>query len=168
MDHQVQNHVHIQAARTENAQTVDLEEQRHAGLLFQGDDGGVETLQMTHLEHAALLVGGVDKAISRFQVRRDGLLHQHINTLLHQPARDVCMRGSGDRDDGGIHHTAEHLRIRQRPASMLAGNLGRARRIAVYDRHQLSPLALRDYAGVIAPELADSHHGDARHQSSGR
>ena len=60
MNHQVEHHVHIQAARSEFAQPVNLEKQRLGHNRAERDDRGIEALQMSHLKDAAGRAGGFD------------------------------------------------------------------------------------------------------------
>ncbi len=89
VDHQVEHHVDIQAARAEEVHAVDFEEEGQGGALFERHDGGVEALQVAHLQDAAAAGGGIDQAVGGGQVAGDGLLHQHVDAGIEQEAADL-------------------------------------------------------------------------------
>ena len=60
VNHQVQHHIHIQAAQGEFAHAVDFEKQRHGHHLARVDHSGVEALQVSDLEDAAGGARGLD------------------------------------------------------------------------------------------------------------
>ena len=95
VDHQVEHHVHVQAARTEQVQTVDLEKQGQGSAALQFDDPGIESLQVPHLQDPPVAPGGVDEAGRRGEVGRDGLLHEHVDSGVQQGGGDLFMNVVG-------------------------------------------------------------------------
>ncbi len=75
VNHQVQHYVHIQAARAEQAQAMNLEEQREPDHIFQCRNGWIEALQMPDLQDASMAGSGFDQTLGRSEVMSDWLFH---------------------------------------------------------------------------------------------
>ena len=135
MDHEVQDHIHIQAARAKQVHPVHLEEEGQAGAAFQFQHGRVETFQMADLQDPAIPRGGGDQPVGRSQAAGDGLFHQEIDAGFEQPTSHLFMGGGGHGHDGGIHLARQIARFGE--SQRRAGSaFGGARGIAVYHRHQ--------------------------------
>jgi hypothetical protein len=86
---------------------VDLEEERQGDALFEGEDGGVEALQVAHLEDAPGARGGGDQAVGGGKVTGDGLFHQQVNASVEKVAAEIGVDGGGRGDDGGVDLAGE-------------------------------------------------------------
>ena len=130
VDHQVQHHIDIQAARAEQVHAVDLEEQRQRDALFEGQNGGVEALQVAHLQDAASARGGLDQAVGGGQIDGDGLFHQDIDPGGEQVAADIGVDRGGRGDDRGVDLAGQVARVGERERS------GSGRRLRRRGRHR--------------------------------
>ena len=107
VDHQVQNHVHIQAARAEDVEPVDLEEQGQGGAALQLDHRRIEALQVAHLQDAAVAFGGLHQAAGGFQIGAMGFSTSTSMPAASSAAADLLVRGGGHGHDGGIHFAGQ-------------------------------------------------------------
>ena len=85
---------------------MDLKEHRVIEVRFDSGDGGIEALEVSDLERAALGGGEGDHRIRLFQRGGDGLLDQDVDTGTKQSRGHLEMRGSGNADRGRVHPQA--------------------------------------------------------------
>ena len=64
MDHEVKDHVHVQAARAENAQPVDFEKKRAARQSFGRQHAGIKAFHVPDLENPLARGGKLDQFVS--------------------------------------------------------------------------------------------------------
>ena len=100
VDHKVVDDVHVEAARREDAETMDFEEERARDDFFRGDDGGIEALEMSDLKNAAIALGRGDQRVGFFERGGDWLFDEDINSLLEEAGADARVF---DCWDGQIH-----------------------------------------------------------------
>ena len=94
---------------------------------------------------------GRDQPVGRFQIRRDGLLHQHVDAVLQQPAADLRVGRSGRGDDGRVDLAGQFPVIGD----------GGAGGIDIHHRGQLRARGLPDHAAVVLPELSRANYRDS-------
>ena len=160
VDHQVENHGHVGAARLKGSEAVDLQE---AGLVEVGRGGAhgpVKPLHVAHLEHHTVL-GRAPHQVFRARERvRQGLFHEQADAPLQHGAPHLGVRGRGNghghrihaieqRGEGGVRHRAELLR-----------HLGGARRVLVVDPGKAHARHARQQPGVVEPERSGADHPD--------
>ena len=66
-------------------------------------DGGIVELDMPHRQDDTPGRGRRDQGVRLVEIRRDRLLHQHVNARLDQTRRHVQVIDGRHRDDGDIH-----------------------------------------------------------------
>ena len=110
VNHQVEHHVHVGAALLERRQAMALDEARPRQQRLGRQDRRIEALQMTDLQHPALLPRGCDQPLGLRGGLGDRLLDQHVRAVLQKAARDVAMRRRRRHDADGVH-LAEQLPI---------------------------------------------------------
>ena len=162
MDHEIQHHVHIQAARAEQVHAVNLEEQGQGDALFESQDGGVETLQVAHLKDAPAARGGLDEAVGRGKVPRDGLLHQDVDAGGEKVAADFGVDCGGRGDDGGIDLAGEVARIGEGHGLIAPGGFGGAGGVGIDDGGELRARGFVDHAAVVLSEGSGADDGYTR------
>jgi hypothetical protein len=157
VDHQVEHHVDIEAAGAEHAEAVNFEKQRQCGARGQGGDGGVESLQVPHLEDAPGARGGVCEPGGGGEVRGHGFFHQHVKPGLHELAAGFGVHRGGGGYDGCVGDSGQLADAGKGPRAGRGGRLPGARRIGIYHGGQHGARGLGNHAAVIAPELAGAH-----------
>ena len=121
MNHQVQHHVHVQAARAEFAEAMDLEKQRFFYDITQRDDGRIKALQMTHLKNTAATRGGFHQRPASFKGMSNGFFHHHIETRFHQLASNFGMSDGRAGDDGRVSVLRQFRHIGEQRTAKLLG-----------------------------------------------
>jgi dienelactone hydrolase len=159
VDHQVQHHVHVQAARAEQTQPVDLEKQGSGLDQVQSRDRRVEAFQMPRLQDAAVTRSRVHQSFTRRIVGGDGLFHHHVDALLQQLAADLGMKGGGSRHHGSIDLAKEPFDRRDDGAIEFAGNGFGALSVGIDQTYQLRPWRLLQNSDMMASENARANHG---------
>src|ERR1035441_1393925 len=94
--------------------------------LFEGEDGGVEALQVAHLEDGAPTAGGVDQPVGRGKVTGDGLFHQEVDAGVEEVAADFGVDGGRRGDDGGVDFAGEAARVGEGKGLVAGGGFGGA------------------------------------------
>ena len=78
MDHQVEHHRHVGAARVERREPVAVDEQRMLHVRQRGADRAVEALDVPDLHHHALRLGERQQFVGLLERRGDRLLDQQV------------------------------------------------------------------------------------------
>ena len=162
VDHQVQHHIHIQAPRTEQVHTVDLEEQRQCDALFQGQNGGVEALQVSHLEDSAGAPGSLDQPVGGGQIDGDRLLHQHIDPRGKQVTADLGMDRGGRGDDRCVNLAGQLARIGECNSLIPRGGFGGASGVGIDNGGKFGAVGFVDHAAVVLSESSGPNNGYSR------
>ena len=100
--HEVEDDVDVERARREDAEPVRLEEHGHVDVGVDGEDGGVEALQVADLEDALVTRGQLDERVGFGERGGDRLFDQNIDAGLEQCAGDGGVGAGGDADGGGV------------------------------------------------------------------
>ena len=119
VNHQIQHHVHVQAARAEFAQPVHFEEQGLGDHRLERGHRRIESLQMPDLQNASGARGGLDQHAGFVGGARDRFFDQDIHTELHQPAADLGVRVGGCCD-----HRARRLSAASSSSDVSTGHPG--------------------------------------------
>ena len=92
VDHQVGDHVHVGRAGHERAHAVRLDEARVLDPPGQCHHPGIETLEMTDLQHHTGALGGRDNRDALLDGRCNRLFQQHVNPVFEEQPRHREMR----------------------------------------------------------------------------
>jgi hypothetical protein len=128
---------------------------------FKRDHRRVEALQVPHLEDAPVALSGRDEPVGGFQIRRDGLLHQHVDAGFDERQGHGFVRGGGHRDNGGVHLAGQRAGVGQRLGVILRGGFGGARGLRIHHRAELGATGFVDHAAVVLPELSGADYGQS-------
>jgi hypothetical protein len=162
VNHQIQNHVDVQAAGAEFTHAVNFEKQGLGDRGLKGDDGGVKPLEVADQQDSMEPRRVVNQAARGGRLVRDGFFHQYIDAELHEPASDVGVSNSGRRDHRRVRMFREMIERVEHGASMGFRGLARARAVQVENAGQFGTGGLMNHSEVVAPERACAHHGDTR------
>ena len=126
MDHQVQHHGDIQAARAEGRGAHRLKRQRPpAGRgCHHGPKGSREAFNMPHLQDSPLPSRERNQLIRLIQARRDGLFDEDMPPRRQGLFGQRIVKARGGGDDHGLRRCDHGFGCKRRGAD-LPGNLGR-------------------------------------------
>ena len=79
MNHEVVDDIDIEAARREDAEAMDFEEQWVVEDRLNGKHGRIKSLDVAHLQDPLKSSGGVEQLIGFGQVRGHGFLDEHVD-----------------------------------------------------------------------------------------
>jgi hypothetical protein len=102
MHHEVEDHIDIERAGAEEAEAVRLKKHGRIANGFGGQDGGVEPLQMTDLQDAAVFLREGDQLIGLRKRGGDGFFNEEIDAGLKECGRYLKMSRGGNADGCGI------------------------------------------------------------------
>jgi hypothetical protein len=168
VDEEVEDDIDVEGAGHEDPEPVRLDELhlRHEGP--HGHHGGVEALDVPHLEDPAPLLGQRDEPVGFGQSHADGLLDEDVGPAREQLFGHLGMGRSGRRNHHGRGAGVEELADAAAPHHALGAVLrldGGGRLVALLDEaHGLGPLDFGEDARVVAPEVAAAH--DARSENA--
>ena len=168
VDHQVENDVHVERTRREDAEPVHLEEHGLGEQRNGRAHRGIEALQMAGLGDAAVVAGERDQFIGFGNAGRQRLLDQDIDPALHQLAGDFTMRDGRHRNRCRLHSDSDHLVERAEGLRLELGGDGlRAGEVTIGNSHELNillrvGLQVAIHAGVIAAKGSGSGDSDAQ------
>src|SRR5262249_23935985 len=103
MDHEVINHVYIEAPRAENTESMHFEKKWAIQDRFHREHGRIDTLDVADLQNAPMLFRGREKSIGVGQIFRHRLFDEHIQTKFHQAAANLSVGDSRYGNARGIH-----------------------------------------------------------------
>ena len=161
VNHQIEHHVHVQAARAEFAQPVHLEEQGLGDHRLERRYGRIEALQMPDLQNAPGARRGLDQHAGFVDgVRRSASrsAHPHPAPSAGGRFRHGCAWASPPRPRRPCRPVPPATPV---PDSFVGtGSLGRALRVGVQNSGQFGMFRLMNHAQMVAAEAAGSDHGD--------
>jgi hypothetical protein len=141
---------------------VDLEEEGQGGALFEGQDGGVKSLQVAYLKDAAGAGGGVDQAIGGGKVGCDGLFDKDVDAGVQEEAADIGVDGGGSGDDGGVDLAGEIAGVGERGGLVAGGGFLGAGGIGIDDGGELRTGGFVDHTAVVLAEGSGADDGYSR------
>ena len=156
MDHQVEHYVHVEAAGTELAKAMNLEEKRFGDHVFQREDGGIESLQMSYLQDFFVACRGFDQFARGGGIAGDRFFNQDVEAELDQAASDLSVGNCRGGDNGGVSITREIFQRREYRAT----ERGAALTVKVEDARQIGLGAFSNDTNVIPAERAGSNYCD--------
>ncbi len=112
MDHKVEDDVHVEGARSENAKPVGLKEHGFVEVGDEGGDGGIEALEMADLENKVTAPGAGNQAVRLGQRARDWLFDQGMNAGIKHGSCNGGVSAGWGADGRGIQFE---------PAGMVGG-----------------------------------------------
>ena len=160
MDHQVEDHRHVGAARLEGGDTGGLDVERRADAPRQCAVRGREAFQVADLQHAVVGGGQGGEVVRLGQGGGDRLFHQHV-LARPQGGRSegvVCLGGGGD--DQGVAGSQEGGKVEVGGAGFPADRAG-ALGVDVVDAGERGPPRGRGLQRVIAAEMAGTGNADS-------
>ena len=99
MYEEVEHDVDVEGARHEHPEAVRLDELHVGHERTHGDDGGVETLDVAHLQDASPVPCEGHEAVRVGERHGDGLFDHHVGTPREKLFRHFRVRGGRRRDD---------------------------------------------------------------------
>ena len=102
MNHQVEDHVHIEGAGREDREPVGLKKHGTAEIGLDGEDGGIETLQMAGLEDAVAIRGSGKQVVGFGQRCGEGLFDQQVEAGFEQRRGYGVVMDGGNGNSGGV------------------------------------------------------------------
>ena len=159
VDHEIEHDVYVETARAEEIHAVDLEEEGQGEALFEGQDGGVKSLEVAYLKDAAGAGSGVDQAIGGGKVGGDGLFDEDVDAGVEEVAADIDVGGGGSGDDGGIDPAGEIAGVGECDGLVAGGGFGGAGGIGIDDGGELRAGGFVDHAAVVLAEGSGADNG---------
>src|ERR1700756_2743257 len=158
VDHQVVDHVHIQAARGKNPQMVHFKKKRAIEDWLNRQHRGIESFNVAYLQNSGVLFGGSKQGVGIGKILRHGLFDQDIDSQLHQGAADFGVRDGRNGNAGGVNLSLHFLQGRERPSvEFLREGCGPCG-VAVEDSRQLGGFHLAINAGVITAKFTTTRN----------
>src|SRR6266478_7667163 len=160
VDHQVVDHVDIEAARRKHTQPVDLEKERMIQNRLDRQHRWVESFDVADLQQALMPLCRVQQRIRLRQSLRHGLLDQNIEAHFHKAAANLSMLGGGHGHADGIGSAAQLVERGEGMGPKFGGGSLRAFSAFVEDADQFGVLNFAVNARVIPPEFTGSDNSD--------
>jgi len=161
VNHEVEDNVDVEAARSENAEAVDFKKERERDGFLNGENGWVEALEVADLEDAVVLGGELNEVPGALEIEGDGLLDEDVEAGFDELTADFGMGNRGHRDYAGIGVIGEFLERGEGARVKFCRCGGGCLFVAIKDAGELGTGEIFEYADVIAPECAGSGNGDA-------
>ena len=160
MNHQIEDHVNVEATLGKGAKAVNLDEAGARHERQRGSHGRVEALGVSGGQQRASLRGGLHQHVGFRDTGRERLLDEDGRSGLDERKRSLNVRDRRRGDDHCVHASQERRRIGERRGSSLRGYLGSALRLRVDDGDEINLGHLRQNAGVVLAEVPDTDHRD--------
>ena len=107
VNHQVVDHVDVEAARSENTEAMDFEKERAIENWLDGDHRGIEAFDVADLQDAREFLCGSEESIGFGQIARHRFFDKDIETEFHQAAACGSVVDSRDGDARGVDVAAQ-------------------------------------------------------------
>ncbi len=102
MDHEIEDDVDVERARSEDGEAVRFEKHGAGESLEGGSDGGVEALEVAGGEDAAFGVREGDEGVGFVEGGCEGLFDEDVEVGFEELCCDACVMEGGDGDRGGV------------------------------------------------------------------
>src|SRR5207237_8780839 len=107
VNHQVEDDVNVEAARSENAEAMDFEKERAVENRFDGDHRGIEAFDVADLQDALEFFCGGSESVSLGQIARHRIFDEDVEAEFHQAAADSGVIDGWHGDARGIDMAAQ-------------------------------------------------------------
>ncbi len=161
VDHQVEDHIDLDAARLPRRDAVALEIKRIGDESGERAIGAGKALDLPHLKNHVPLLGELGERGCALEGLGDRLLDEYVDAGLDQRARDLVMQRGRNRHARGIDAANDAAVIEGGLGTELGGYRPRALFVGIDHRDELGARIARIVIGVKAPEIASSYNGDA-------
>ena len=162
VNHQVEDHVDVEAALGERAEAVNFDEARIADHQRQRRrDRRVEPLGVTGGQHRAARARPPRSGDRRRPPSRHRLLHQHRDARSRNGSATSTCDSVGTAIVTASTSIQQLARSRPRLRATLAGDLVGAARLDVHDADQLDAVHRGQQPRVMLAEMTDADHRDA-------
>ena len=162
MDHEVKDHVHVQAARAEDAQPVDFEKKRAARYRSSCQHAGIEALHVPDLENPLVRGGELDQFVSLSDVPGDRFLDQRVYAALERPPRHGRVLAGRYHDAHRLDRGQSLVQAFKSSHSEFARRLPAPLRARVINPDEFRARDFLEGASVVPAVLSDPDDGDAR------
>ena len=149
VDHQVEHHVDVEAARRERAESMDFDE---AGLPYfapQDVHRGVEPLDVADLEDDSAALGQLDEVIRLPEGRGHRFLQEHVSPSLQEPPSYRVMVYRRHCDRNGIRLGGDRVESRQGLSAVARRHLRRTLAVRVVHADELDSVEIREDASMM-------------------
>jgi hypothetical protein len=102
VDHEVEDDVYVERAGRKDGEPVSLKKHGAAELGLDGEDGGVEALQMSGLEDSAVLFGEADEVVGFGEGGGEGLFDKEVEAGFEERGGYSMVLDGGDGDGGCV------------------------------------------------------------------
>jgi len=159
VNHDVVDNVDVEAARSENSKTMDLEKHWFGNDFTDGDDRGVVALEMADLQNSLGALSRRDQTIGFAHRRGHGLFDQNIDAGIEQVAAHAAVLGSRDREANRFDlFGGQGVDVAEYAGFEFSGDLRGALGIGIDYADQFGAFHLTPDSGVVAAELADADY----------
>jgi hypothetical protein len=163
VNHQVENHVNIQAARAESAEPVNLKKQRPPGYGFGGYYSGIEPLEVPDLQDAATALGKSRHFLRFLHGPRNGLLEENIHIVGESLVRHFGVARGRNNHGYGARRLPYLVQVREGSNSQFRRHFPRFFRPKVVDTYEVRSRELFQYSGMLLAVLpySDDSYGNS-------
>jgi hypothetical protein len=102
VNHEVEDHVDVKRARREDGEPVRLKEHGPPDFCFDGEDGGIEALEMAGLQDALTFLSAVDEIVGFRKAGGEWLFNQEIESGVEQSRGHGVMMHGGHGDSCSV------------------------------------------------------------------
>ncbi len=160
MNHQIVDHVHVEAARRKDTQSVHFEEQRPVQDRLDRNYGRVEAFDVAHLKDPSAFLRRTEQRIGLRKIHGHRLLDKHVESHFQQPAAHLRVRDRRDGDARGVRAAAQLIETIQDLRLKFRRNGRGAFWILVEDANELRAFQFTVHTRVVASEFAYAYDGD--------
>ena len=165
VDHEIEDHGHVGAARLERGQPVDLEEPGLGQIRRRGADGAIEALHVPHLQRGAGRVGGAHQLLRALQRGGERLLDQRRHAARQHGQAHLGVRPGRHDDRHGLHPLEQRIERGVRHGVELFRHFGRARGVLVVDTGKRDARHVSQESRVMEAEGAGTNDPDAHRRA---
>ena len=122
-----------------------------------GDDGGIETLDVADLKDAAAAFRCADERVGFVEGCGNGLFDEDVNSGCEDAGADARVFGSGHCEADGVDAVGrERIEVAENARAEFRGNFLRAFGVGINDADELSAFDFAPDANVVASEIANA------------
>src|SRR5579862_8835288 len=141
---------------------MDFEKHRAQDDFSDGDDGGIETLDVTDLKNAATSFCGGDERVGFVERCGDGFFDEHVNSGREDAGTDAGVFGSGHCEADGVDAVGrERIEVAENARAEFRGNFLCAFGVRVDYADEFGAFDFAPDANVVASEIADADNSYA-------